>query len=233
MENCYLLDKYGAIKLDKLEEIDIRYLALECVIKGQLRTEYMYYPYITASNPVKYMRKVEIAMAADKDHIKYIKLSHIPNTNANEYPIVFYKDDQYKNDAILYAYLMIKYRKQILEPFNPIEYILHTLAGYGEEYNRRFYTTRYVNNAPIEVNKNLSMKERYMAKYRKIKEQDNFADFKQKYDAIRKEAGKILEKTKKSKEFMDYVANIEIHPFKFSLKESIGNNPLYQNHIKK
>lgn len=236
MEDCYILDKYGAIKLHIFEEIDINYLSLECVINGKLRIEFMYYPYIVASNPEKYLKKIKIAKEAERVKIRYIKLSNNGN-NTDEYPILFYKDDKYKNDVILCGYLMTKYEKERYNPITPLDYILYKLYGYSEDYICRYYVSKYINHKVQEIlpkevemimrDKEISAHNKYMAKYELIKKYDNFKDFDKMYEGIKKEAMKLLNKTKKSKDLEQYAKNVEINEFKFDMKNSIKNNPMY------
>lgn len=235
MEDCYFLDEFGCFKIKKSEELDMRYAHLECVIKNKMNVSDMYYPYIMASTPDKYLKKIKIAMNAAKNNIQYIEMTG--KVNKHEYPIIYFYSDN-KEKAILFNYLLQKYQKIHAEDFNPIDYILNELRGLGEDYNKRFFKARYINRIipqilPDEVdkilsNQKLSMKDKYMAKYKLADKHDKFALFNKKYKMIEEEAGKILEKTKKDKNFIKYSKTVKIHPFQFTIKKSIGNNPFFK-----
>jgi len=238
MEECYFIDKYGAFKVEKFNNLDIQYTELDCITKNKMNLTVMYYPYIIASTHDKYLKKIKIAINATKNNLKFFELT--PKMNSHEYEIMVFNDteeDFYK--AVLASYLVHKYGKLKSEDMNPIDYIISNLRYIdGEKYNKYYYLSRYINRIVPEIlpketekimsNPNLTMKQKYMAKYRLAKKHDNFKDLDKRYKEIEVEAGKILDKTKKSKDFINYIKTVKAKPFKFTIKHSIGNNPLYE-----
>ncbi len=240
MEECYYIDKYGAIKIKKLEELSIPYSELKCVLEGKSHIGYMYYPLIIASNKTKYLTQIKLALKAVKENIKYIELvdGSPDKSTVDEYEIIFYKYDKNKSKAILSSYLLKKYHELTKLDFNPIVYIINNLK-WNDNYNKRFFMSRYINHIlsdilPKEVEKinsniKLSSKEKYMAKYHLAQNYDNFKLFKEMYQKVEIEASKILQKTSKDPHFIKYTKTVVIHNFEFSIKANIGDNPLYKD----
>jgi hypothetical protein len=238
MEECYFIDKYGAFKTEKFDKLDSQYTLLNCIIQNKISFSDIYYPYIIASTQDKYLTKIKIAINAVKNNLKFIEMT--PKMNSHEYQIIVFNDiDEDFNKAVLVSYLVKNFRKKQSLDFNPIDFIIQNLQfNDNNTFNKYHYLSRYVNRIvptilpeeteKIMSNPKLNMKQKYMAKYNLIKKYDNFKDFNKKYSEIQVEAGKILEKTKKSKDFINYIKTVKVKPFAFTVKHSIGNNPLYE-----
>lgn len=235
MESCYFIDKYGALKLKKLSDEDTRYTILECLIKGKINYSEMIYPMILASTPDKYLDKIKIALKAVKHKMKYIV---IDSNDDGECLILIYKKDKDLSRVILYSYLLQHFKKYEDHNFNPIDYINHDLRGYGKDYNHRFFIQKYINRIlpkeyPKEIKKimdnpKLSINQKYMAKYNFIKNKDNFKSFNKHYADLEKLVEKILKDIKNSNNLIKYTKSIKPHNFEFTLKHSIGDNPMYK-----
>lgn len=238
MEECYFIDKYGAFKTEKFDNLDSQYTELDCVIQNKMCLAIIYYPYIIASTQDKFFKKIKIAINAVKNNLKFIVMT--PKMNTHEYEIIVFNDiDDNFNKVVLVSYLIKNYHKIQNLDFNPIDFIILNLQyNDNNTYNKYYYLARYVNrivptilpkeNEKIMSNPKLNMKQKYMAKYNLIKKYDNFKDFNKKYSEIQVEAGKILEKTKRNKNFINYIKTVKVKPFAFTVKHSIGNNPLYE-----
>lgn len=235
MEDCYYLDEYGSFKIDKYENLDILYGQLECLVKEKIKLTEIYYPYIMASTPDKYLRKIKIALNAERKGLKYLRTTE--KYNNHDYLIIVFHPN-YQEEAVLFNYILQKYHKLHEQEFNPIDYILNELRGFGKEYNKRFYMAQYFNKIiekelPTNVKKimsnpDLTMKEKYMSKYRLAEKHDDFEYFNKRYKEVEEKAGKILKEIKKSQNFEKYVKTQKTYPFKFSIKNSVGNNPFYK-----
>lgn len=233
MESCYFIDKYGALKLKKLSEEDTRYTLLECLIKGKIKYGEMLYPMILASTPEKYLEKIKIALDAVKHKIKYIEIE--PKEDER---VLAYKKDKDLSHVILYTYLLQHFKKYEDHDFNPIDYINHDLRGYGKDYNHRFFLQKYINRIlpkehPKEIQKimndpKLSINQKYMAKYKFIKNKDNLKSFNQHYTKLEKEVEKILKEIKGSNSLKKYTKSIKPHNLQFTVEHSIGDNPMYK-----
>jgi len=239
MKDCYTLDKYGAFKMNIiLEGLGRTLTDLDCVNNNKINLTEIYYPLLlNDSNLDRFLKKIKVAIDAKKNNLNFINI--MPKLNSQEYPIVIFDDneDNY-NKSVLYAYIALKYDKEFSKDMNPMDYILNNLKYNDIHYNDYFYMSRYINFIVPEIlpektmkimeNPNITQKQKYMAKYRLIKKYDNFKDFNKKYKNIKAEAGKILEKTKKSKDFINYIKTVKTHKFDFTIKQSVGDNPLYK-----
>lgn len=239
MKDCYTIDKYGALKINIiLEGLGKRLTELDCVNNNKINLAGIYYPLLLSeSNPDRFLKKIKVAIDAKKNNLNFINI--MPKLNSQEYPIVIFDDNENNyNKSVLYAYIALKYDKELSKSMNPIDYILHNLKYNDIHYNDYYYMNRYINLIVPEIlpektmkimeNPNITQKQKYMAKYRLIKKYDNFKDFNKRYKNIKAEAGKILEKTKKSKDFINYIKTVKTHKFDFTIKQSVGDNPLYK-----
>ncbi len=236
MEECYYIDKYGAIKINKLKGLSVLYLELKCVLDNKSNIGLMYYPLIVASTDAKYLAQIKLALRASKDGIKYIPTTE--KYTSDEYQIVYYKKDIHRSKAILYSYILKEYYHLTKQDFDPTLYIFNDLQGHPD-YNKRVFMSRYINHVlpdilPKEIEKiyyesKLSPKEKYMARYKLAQKYDNFETFNKMYEKVAKDASELLNKVKKNPKFIVYSKNIKTHNFKFSIKDSIGKNPMYKN----
>lgn len=237
MEECYFIDRFGALKVKKIYDSDIDYVHLNCVIDGKLDLNEIYYPTILAVNEEKYLYKIKTAIKAMKHNIMYIEVCQKCDKNVDEYPIIVYKNDKNLGKAILFVYLKNKHKSDT--DINPVDYILNDLYGYGIEYNKRYFLQKYINRIlPQELpdkvekimsNDKLDMSQKYMAKYKLAKENDNFQSFNKIYKNVKEEAQKLLKTVMNSTELKTFAKSVKPKKFKFSVEKSIGKNPLYNN----
>lgn len=238
-KDCELIGNKGILLVEKYNEMSVPYIYLRCVLDGDLNVAFMYYPLIQASNTQKYLKQLELYLRAVKDGVKFVYTD--VKISDQEWGIVIFRDEKYKTNAILYAYFVDNFlRTDSLykeDTLNPIDYILYKLADFRDEYIKNYYLRRYIHHMPpqplrdeineLEENENLSQKNRYLKKYDLIKKFDNFKDFETKYVEMENEAKKILDATKKDKDFLKYAKNVKIHQFEFKKKDTIGQNPMF------
>jgi len=228
MENCFIYNKYGLIKVDKIKKEDMSFNKLECVIKGSIKLGEISYPYILGGVKEPYLKKIKTAIKAMKEGVQYIILDEI-DKKEKIYWIVVYKKENFEN-AVLYKLFNDKYKDS-----NNVksDYIFLILRGFSDTFIRRSYLNIYINNiAPVILKKPKMIytnKKEYMKLYHQMKKYDNFADFDSKIEKFRKNAIREIELMKESRKFKNAVNNIKSHNFIFSIKNSINKNPLYDS----
>lgn len=239
------LDEKGSIIIDEILYLPLQYKNLEEVIHDKLDAGYIDYPLILAANKERYLQQIEIFMHAEKSKIKYIKtdLTYDPSENPRYYTVVFFKNDKHKINALLLAYILqtypdfLGYSDDYGKIMNPFKYIELTLEGYGDEFKKRFFLRRYVQNLRPSIlipkfkdidASLLPYSEKYLRKYTLVKDHDNFKEFNEIYKETEKEALKLLSSFKDDKDFKKFLKGREVKPFKFDFNKSISKNPLFK-----
>lgn len=240
------LDDKGNIIIDAIYDIPIQYKHLDDVINERLKAGYIDYPLIISHNEKHYLYEIEMFMKAEKNNIKYIKtdLTYDQVEPPRHYVIVFFKDIKYKINALLLAYILqtypdfLGYHDDYGKIMNPFKYIEFTLEGFSNEFKRRFFLRRYVQNLrpttlipkfrDIDTSL-LTYSEKYLKKYKLIEEYDNFKEFNSIYKETEKEAQKLMKTFKDDKDFKKFLKNRPVKPFKFDFNKSIANNPMFKN----
>ncbi len=249
---CVLIKKDGLpVEETKLfQDLGWSYYNLLCVIERKKPLGYMVYSLIEAPTSEKLLERIKTAILAEYHKIKYVTTGK--SFSPNEQEIIYFKNLDQKNNAILFVYLLSKYEKKYeKDQLNPLNYILNHLLGLPESNNRGYFIRQYIYKAlpkkfadskqmkDIEKSKELSYKEKYVKKYEFIQKHDKFKDFDKKYENVKKDAKELLMTTKKSADFRDFAKKTKIHHFKYlpkdhpllneKMKEDIK---LYQKQIK-
>jgi len=217
---CEILDKNGKIIKKLMEEIFPDYRNLKCVTNNKLHTIAIIFPYY--SEDKKMISKLDnvIKEAKNKD-VKYIETETKLEDDYKQ--IVVFKEDKYKTNAILYAYILDNFFTRDIqgeEFLNPIYFILYRLAGHSDTYIKTFYLRKYILASSlqkklvilsdIDKNNSLDSFEKYDKKYELIKKYDNFTDFNKKYRIVEKESEEILNEIKNNPEFLKFSKNAKV-----------------------
>ena len=241
MEDCIPSNKYGFQKM-KLFEKDADYLKINCILNDSLKLEYgVIYPQIFSSTKEKYLEKIKMFILADKKGLKYLPFEIIKKSSINpvqQKVILIFKDKNFER-AVLYKLFYQIISSSISDSPNFYnEYILQYLKGYSNDYIKRFFMRYYIINIiPRFFEKEYTKiigdykfinEERYMKLYNLAKNYDNFELFDEFYNDISLKSRIKMDEMSNSSKFKKALKTTEPLPFKFTIKNSISKNPLYQ-----